>query len=114
MENSLSYTPAKQNNWLIKGTTFFVLFICCMHSFTSYTQPCHGNNLVNNPGFESYDTCPYKRFQIFLATHWFDTDYHGDFFHICAVSPLITWAFNYQMPRNNSLGMAGVVFLLTL
>jgi hypothetical protein len=49
-------------------------------------------NLVPNPSFEQYDTCPYSSGQAFLATPWI-THMSSDYLNSCGTS-------NYNVPLN--------------
>jgi hypothetical protein len=49
-------------------------------------------NLIPNPGFEVYDTCPYQ-FKM-VASEWLNIEYHPDYFNSCA--PLNI----YSVPNN--------------
>ena len=101
----------------------FVLLLFCK---------AHGNtqvNLVPNPGFEIYDTCPYNNFNpqfngadaICRAVPWFQphlpnaepTETCGgsssDFFHVCAGEiPTVWLGYDYQSPHSGQ-GFSGIV-----
>jgi hypothetical protein len=84
-------------------------------------------NLVPNPGFEAYDTCPFYADspnysganQICLATPWFqplnpDSQENGcgesssDFYHMCAgILPKGIYGIGYQYPKTGN-GFSGI------
>lgn len=57
---------------------------------------CEGQNLVPNPSFEIYDTCPNGDDQIYRAIAWHSTRGTSDYFNSCAQST----AINYSVPSN--------------
>ena len=64
--------------------SFIVIANCCVAQ----------GNLVPNPSFEVYDTCPYDWAQINLLHNWFSRLNSPDFYHKCATSPLQSIPYN--------------------
>ncbi len=74
----------------------------------------HGQNLVPNPSFEVYDTCPSAVFQVHRAVGWFGANGTADYFNTCtptggsfSVSVPNNWV-GYQQPKhgNGYMGMS--------
>jgi len=63
-------------------------------------------NLVPNPSFEVYDTCPDDFAQIYKASRWFQpTQGTPDYFHNCTINSLLSTPNNiagYQHPKTGS------------
>ena len=53
---------------------------------------CSSQNLVPNPSFELYDTCPNSQAQIRYATGWENWKYTPDYFNFCSS--------NFSVPHN--------------
>lgn len=64
------------------------------------------SNLVPNPSFEMFDTCPYNAGQIKLAKKWFNpTTGTTDFFNSCYVGPIYVGSpFNFNGYQHPYLG----------
>jgi hypothetical protein len=79
--------------------------------FLVYFTLLKGQNLVPNPGFELYDSCPNNQFQIHYASGWSSYGFTSDFFNSCAASFSIidvpTNGAGYQPALGN--GYAGFV-----
>ncbi len=79
----------KQKVFKIRGR---VTFVCCMLCLMAG----HAQNLVNNPGFEQYATCPDYVSQIHYCTGWErPTDGTSDYFNSCLGVP-----FSVSVPDN--------------
>lgn len=70
-----------------------------------YSINCYSQNLVPNPSFEEYDTCPNSYSQIHFATGWWSANESPDYYNTCAtgVSPLSAVprnGFGYQFPAS--------------
>jgi len=63
-------------------TTFLLLYTAC----------CFSQNLVSNPSFEQYTTCPNGQCQILYATGWDSYSYSPDYFNACSA--------NFSVPNN--------------
>jgi len=66
--------------------------ICALHFFLwlVYCQNSFGQNLVPNPDFEVYSTCPSWVTQIGLAVPWENASNGSpDYFHVCATEPIV-------------------------
>ncbi|HLG33421.1 MAG TPA: T9SS type A sorting domain-containing protein [Bacteroidia bacterium] len=59
---------------------------------------CNGQNLVPNPSFEVFDTCPNYLFQVQRAIGWFGANGTADYFNSCFVYPGTGW--NVSVPTN--------------
>ncbi|MBI1192259.1 MAG: T9SS type B sorting domain-containing protein [Bacteroidetes bacterium] len=67
----------------------------CILSFLGVIQPAKGQNLVLNPSFEDYTTCPTFIDQMNRATHWGKpTPGTPDYFHSCTTFPSISTPSN--------------------
>ncbi|MDO9187033.1 MAG: hypothetical protein Q7W13_13545 [Bacteroidia bacterium] len=93
----------------MKKLLLFFLFIfsfifCKVHH--TYAQ----TNLVPNPSFEQYSSCPSTECGISLATGWYSAGYTPDYFNGCA-----SWPFGapqnaagYQYPASgNAYALVG-------
>lgn len=91
----------------------FILFIQLSYSIFAQT------NLVPNPDFEQYDTCPYNLGQICFATPWFQPNKvwsnpcnnSSDYYNQCASIPNVTVPSNgqgYQQAKSG-VAYAGIV-----
>ncbi len=58
---------------------FFLLF----YVLNIQGQHYIGNNLVQNPSFEQYDTCPTSTGQLYLSKHWWGLS--TDYYNACAL-----------------------------
>ncbi|MBK8366494.1 MAG: T9SS type A sorting domain-containing protein [Bacteroidetes bacterium] len=73
---------------------------------------CFGQNLVPNPSFEQFDTCPDFDGQISRATGWYSAENTPDYFNNCAVG--YNWCtvpsnyFGYRTPASGD-GYAGFI-----
>ncbi len=79
-----------------------------------YSQNIIGNNLVPNPGFEVYSSCPDNLAQIQKAFPWKDCGIGtSDFYHLCSNNQFI---LNYISlnPLKNGNGYAGIWLYLSL
>ena len=65
--------------------------LICLHIFT-----CAAQNLVGNPSFEEYSSCPNNTSQVYKSTGWNTYSATPDYFHSCG-------ATNSSVP-NNSVG----------
>lgn len=90
--------------------------ICLVVSFI-FCKVGEGQNLVPNPGFEQYSTCPNGSSQIDSALFWtrpgFGTAYAGtpDYFNACSAAPPVTVPLNavgFQQAHNGS-AYAGII-----
>ena len=61
-----------------------LLILLSFYSLITKEQVLIGSNLVNNPSFEEYDTCPTNTMQLNRALYWwgFSTEYYNS----CAIS----------------------------
>lgn len=70
------------------------LFFLLMLTTTTYSQ----QNLVPNPSFEVYSSCPDAAAEVYKATPWFDpTNASSDYFNACA--PFVS---GYDVPDNTN------------
>lgn len=86
----------------------FLLLLICFCSLLGRT-PCFSQNLVPNPGFEQYTSCPDDLCQIHRATGWNAWGYSPDYFNSCAIWPIISVPYNtfgFQYPATGN-GYAG-------
>jgi len=84
-----------------KITVIFLLFIIAFHAKAQ-------TNLVPNPSFDIYDTCPFTMGQINYAIPWFQPLTIGsttDYYDTCSNYANI---FSIQQPHSGS-GMAGII-----
>ncbi len=82
----------------------------------SCTNSGPGTNLVPNPGFETYTSCPTVQGQITLATPWFSVNASApDYYNTCAGdNPFIGVPINYYTGRgelspHSGQGYAGII-----
>ena len=59
-----------------------------------------GQNLVNNPSFEVYDTCPNNISQINRASGWYVTRNSPDYFNGCSIDTFSSGQFIVSVPLN--------------
>lgn len=69
-----------------------ILIFCFVLAFV-FTN---AQNLVPNPSFELYDTCPYQTGQVQFVNSWSNYGYTPDYYNACAT--------NYMSVPNNWLG----------
>src|ERR1700752_1412031 len=99
---------------MVKHTTIYIVTIFCILfiAFSSYAQI----NLIKNPSFEQYNTCPNGDLNIYNANMWYaidnnisDTDEcNGIYFNVCANSIMGDYDgvpgpgayLNYQYPKS--------------
>ena len=79
----------------IWGMKKIALLVFCFFLFKGY-----GQNLVPNPSFELYDTCPFSAFQISFSQGWYSpTTGIAAYINQCSVNgegvPLNYWSFQY-------------------
>jgi hypothetical protein len=81
--------------------TTALLLLC----FVFTANFCSGQNLVPNPSFEEYDTCPDTWSRVYYAVGWNNAGNSPDYFHTCsfqdAISPPLT-GFGYQFPHTGA------------
>lgn len=69
-----------------------------------------GQNLVPNPSFEQYDTCPNSQGQVYLAKNWNSFGYSPDYFNSCFPGvfgqgvPNNAWGYQYPHTGNAYVG----------
>ncbi len=87
------------------------------HSFTlfiilSFYTFCYTQNLVPNPSFEEYDTCPDFAGQIHRANGWYSAKQTPDYFNSCA--PGLNWCtiplnyFGHCLPASG-ISYSGII-----
>jgi hypothetical protein len=84
---------------MLKAPLYLLLFL--LFPFSLFGQV----NLVPNPSFEIYDTCPNNGGQIFYAQPWFNpTQGTPDYFNVCDAPVLGTPAnlLGYQTPHSGN------------
>lgn len=70
-----------------------LVFIACLQLVLALGK---SQNLVPNPSFEEYDTCPDNLIQLIRATHWFYvSEGTSDYFNSCDLTP-----YNMSVPAN--------------
>lgn len=71
-------------------------------------------NLVPNPGFEVYDTCPDFSSQIRYATYWFDANTGtSDYYNVCATPDFVGVPLNQFGYQNTHSGNAYAGFMVS-
>lgn len=86
----------------------------CLSMFLLICGFCEAQNLVPNPSFEQYDTCPNNLTQISRAIGWSSYSITPDYFNSCAPD---TEALSFSVPSNyfgfqyarSGNGYAGIV-----
>ncbi len=77
--------------------------------FLSINNLGRTQNLVSNPGFEYYASCPEYLSQLYEAVGWFDCGIDPDYFHYNSWGqvnvPNSVWGYQYA---HSGLGMAGL------
>jgi len=71
----------------------------------------YGQNLVPNPSFEEYDTCPNDFAQIYFAKYWSSFGYSPDYYNSCNTSGQFSIPnniFGYQYPAEGN-AYAGLI-----
>lgn len=82
-----------------------LLLILLTSHFSLLTPFCFSQNLVPNPSFEQYDTCPSAASQISYATGWMSFAITPDYFHTCATNSSFSVPYNwfgYQQPASGN------------
>jgi hypothetical protein len=95
---------------------FNLTFLCFLFSISFLRSQ---QNIVPNPNFELYDTCPNSLSQINFATNWVEpTPATSDYFNsCCTLTPAYYYPsvpynyFGYQNDMNNGNGYSGVFAL---
>ncbi|HWY13123.1 MAG TPA: hypothetical protein VN026_17435, partial [Bacteroidia bacterium] len=77
--------------------------------FLSFNNLCRSQNLVSNPGFELFASCPEYMSQLYQAVGWFDCGIDPDYLHACSLGQVNVphSAFGYQYAHSGQ-GMAGM------
>ena len=91
-----------------KAFHLIVLLLLC--GLATKEQVILSSNLVNNPSFEEYDTCPDNFNQIYRAIPWSDCDDSNgssDYYNTCTNFVQLLQFINYQHPRTGN-GEAGI------
>lgn len=70
----------------------------------------YSQNLVPNPSFEEYSSCPDGQCQIYKCTGWFSSGFTPDYLNTCALDwgvgvPQNGWGFQYAASGNAYAGM---------
>jgi len=97
----------KQFSRILIVWAYFLIFFFCQNSVKAQT------NLVLNPSFEIYDTCPFNTGQIKFCKNWFQpTRGTPDYLNECSsiINPITTDGgnlFGYQVPRTGK-AMGGI------
>jgi gliding motility-associated-like protein len=94
---------------LILNIFFFI-------ALNAYTQHILSGNLVPNPGFENYTTCPDNFGQIYYAYPWSDCLNvppwgSTDFLHNCSVNSQIITILQFKQPKSGN-GCAGITLYM--
>jgi hypothetical protein len=74
-------------------------------SLLSYTFINTQVNLVQNPSFEEYSSCPFYQGQIEYATGWYNFGYTPDYFNTCSTNSNFSTPYNmcgYQNPATGN------------
>src|SRR5271157_5345469 len=83
----------------MKKTFLHLSFIILQFTFCNLNS-LHAQNLVPNPSFEQYDTCPNSSGQINYAKYWFQGGPgNPDYFNICS-STLPYPGNQFSVPQN--------------
>jgi len=93
----------------MKKTNYIVLFILLFYSLTTKEQII-GTNLVQNPSFEEYDTCPYNFSQLNWATYWWG--YTTDYYNACSTPGFASVPSNFVGFQNAHTGVAYAGFII--
>jgi hypothetical protein len=82
----------------MKKIFYIILFACLTKQFFGQT------NLVINPSFEEYSSCPDFIGKTYLATGWDNFTGSGDYFNVCGTSGtgVPGNSFGYQTPFNGN------------
>jgi len=85
--------------------TIFIIVVCLFSYSLMKSQ-----NLVPNPSFEIYDTCPNSLSQITYAVGWYNVSSTPDYFNACDLThpdvevPLNFWGYQYPASGNGYAG----------
>ena len=71
-----------------------VIILLLFYGLNTEEQVLIGSNLVNNPSFEEYDTCPTNTMQLNRAIYWWG--YSSDYFNACSPSTF----YGVSVPSN--------------
>src|SRR4030095_10557831 len=74
----------------MKKTTLIPVAAALLFSFDSSAQ-----NIVPNPGFESYSNCPSALGEVYKCQSWTTFGWNPDYFNACSSSPAV------GVPQNN-------------
>jgi hypothetical protein len=72
---------------------------------------CVAQNLVPNPSFENYISCPTALNQIYTCQDWHSFGYVPDYLNVCASNPQVSVPNNYYGYQVPASGNAYAVFL---
>jgi hypothetical protein len=87
---------------ILKTVTILTLLI---------SEFCSAQNLVPNPSFENYISCPTNLNQIYKCQDWHNWGYNPDYFNSCAGSSLVGVPLNYYGQQIPAEGSAYCAFL---
>lgn len=74
---------------------FFVSFIFNSSFIILNSEFCSSQNLVTNPSFEQYDTCPDNTWQITRAVGWYNCGYSPDYYNVCDTTNFVSVPYNF-------------------
>ena len=111
------------------GFTYFCIFkinlmrnilviLLLFYGLTTKEQVVIGTNLVNNPSFEDYDTCPANTNQLYRTIYWWGLS--SDYFNACSPStfygvsvPLNGYGYQYAHTGNAYAGVGFSTYYAT-
>jgi hypothetical protein len=94
INDNVMISPKRSLNWSlnrirIKMKSVFVAIVCLLWGFS------YGQNVVSNPGFESFSSAPTSYGQITNASPWYSANGSADLFHPSASSGTVGVPTNY-------------------
>jgi hypothetical protein len=65
-------------------------------------------NLILNPSFEEYTSCPDDRIQLERAKYWYNKGQTPDFLHLCGFYIMESFTFDYTQPPYDARGVTAL------
>jgi gliding motility-associated-like protein len=88
---------------------YYILFFLFTATFATTKGQIIGPNLVQNPSFEQYETCPDNLAQLYKSKYWWGIS--TDFYNICNTGN-VSIPLNFGGFQNAKTGVAYAAFLL--
>jgi hypothetical protein len=87
-----------------------LLSFCILHFTFCNLNSLKAQNLVNNPSFEDYSTCPINSNQVQYSTEWDNFSGSPDYFNSCSINPDFSVPNNWGGYQQAAIGNAYCAF----